>query len=180
MDPLTSKLRAYLHMHPAAMPAEVVDAVAPELEGKPRATARQRASRLRRRMAATEAQDTPTSPPPTARPDLADLDAEGLLRWQLDRLDEAVEAGRPGSDAYTRAVRSVGEVHTELQALLAPPEDTHDPAAMSPEEWEARVREDARAATDEDLDVYMEEWLDRRDHLLEVEGDRLRLVRRVS
>ncbi len=49
-------------------------------------------------------------------------------------------------------------------------------ADMTPEEWQQRVRADAQAATDEDLEVYVHEWLTRHGYRFVVEGGQLRLA----
>lgn len=64
----------------------------------------------------------------------------------------------------------------ELDLLKAAERGTITAADMTPEEWNQRVRDDAQAATDEDLELYVHEWLTRHGYRLVVEGGQLRLA----
>ncbi len=71
------------------------------------------------------------------------------------------------------------ELDAQRRRLATLDEVQADAAELSPEEWTARVHEDAAAATEGDLEVYVSEWLSRRKFLLEVDSaGQMRLVRR--
>lgn len=65
-----------------------------------------------------------------------------------------------------RATRSQLDEILRQRAELAHASEVEDPATLSPEAWAARVRESAVAATDDDLEVFVGEWLRRRGYLL--------------
>lgn len=51
-------------------------------------------------------------------------------------------------------------------------------ADMTPDEWRMRVEADARASTDDDLDIVMQVWMERNGVVMVHEGADTRLVRR--
>lgn len=105
----------------------------------------------------------PTEPPPPADagPDLATLDRAAFLRWQLTSLQAVVRDVDPRYPSHIQAVRASGEIHAALAALAAEGQEKPDAATLTPEQWRQRVLDDAKAATVEDLELYVVEWLDR-------------------
>ena len=100
---------------------------------------------------------------------IVDLSAIERGEWVLAQAERGVSAATPGSVAHVQGLRAVMRAGRDLDELRTA-------ADMTPEEWEQRVRADAQAATDEDLEVYVHEWLTRHGYRLVVEGGQLRLA----
>lgn len=110
------------------------------------------------------------------------------IRWleaQQRKLSvERKEAGEAGSwsavAALAREIRTCrDQADTErLRQAQAPAKQTRTAADYTAEEWANLVAEDAAQATEEDLEVYMAEWLRRKKY--QIEPGSLRLVRRTG
>jgi len=97
---------------------------------------------------------------------------ENRVRWLIGKISELEsdlqtfrEMG--SATAVTAMHKEIRTHRAELDSLsieLAEQDDAAQVVAaedLSPEEWVAKVRADAQAASDEDLEVYVHEWLDR-------------------
>lgn len=119
--------------------------------------------------------------PPGAMPGHYLIDADEMVfrRWMLQTALDGLDDAKPGSIAQQSAMREVRMARAELQAHrdLAAQSGAVDRSAMTPEEWQAAILEDAQAATDQDLEVYAHEWLSRVGLRLLVEDGEPRLVR---
>jgi hypothetical protein len=104
------------------------------------------------------------------------LSAKERAEWVLSHAQDGVDSAAPGSVAYVQSLRAVMKAGQELDLLKAAERGTITAADMTPEEWNQRVRDDAQAATDEDLELYVHEWLTRHGYRLVVEGGQLRLA----
>lgn len=91
----------------------------------------------------------------------ADTDAE---RFRLKRLLAEGEGSWVAASKYALL---------ERQAIDEAPLDEH----LTQEEWLDRVRQDAMACNDEDLEMYVYEWLSRNGYQLLVTDGRLKLAR---
>ena len=100
-------------------------------------------------------------------------DERGQMLWSLRRYQEIASAG---GVAGAKAQAQADAILAKLREMEA--ESRERPEDLSPEEWAARVREDAAAASDEDLEVYVHEWLRRAKLSLIMDGGEPRLVRR--
>jgi len=162
-------------------PAAAVDVLASGIEGQERKRLKQRISLQRSKLrqtgelgagdAAAEASaGAPEAAGGGALPDLAAMSRAELLIWQLEILGRALQEAPAGSTAYGQAARALKSTHSELWDLreAAARAGDVDPADLSDDEWSQRVLEDAREATDPDLEVYVSEWLRRRGYALEV------------
>ena len=107
---------------------------------------------------------------------IVDLSAIERGEWVLEQAERGVSAATPGSVAHVQGLRAVMRAGRDLDELRAAHRASITAADMTPEEWEQRVRADAQAATDEDLEVYVHEWLTRHGYRLVVEGGQLRLA----
>ena len=169
-------------------PARAVEVLAGGIEGDERLRLKARISRERTRLKrAGELGAAPSSTEPEAEglpggglPDLAAMSRADLLIWQLEILGRALQEASAGSTAYGQAARALKSTHSELWDLREAEARAGeiDPASLDAETWLLRVQEDAREATDEDLEVYVREWLRRLGYELEVsERGHLRLRR---
>ena len=104
------------------------------------------------------------------------LSAKERAEWVLAHAQDGVDSAAPGSVAYVQSLRAVMKAGQELDLLKAAERGAITAADMTPEEWNQRVRDDAQAATDEDLELYVHEWLTRHGYRLVVEGGQLRLA----
>ena len=86
---------------------------------------------------------------------IVDLSAIERGEWVLAQAERGVSAATPGSVAHVQGLRAVMRAGRDLDELRAA---------------------DAQAATDEDLEVYVHEWLTRHGYRLVVEGGQLRLA----
>ncbi|RME29388.1 MAG: hypothetical protein D6798_00150 [Deltaproteobacteria bacterium] len=189
-----SEIRAYLRKT-GDMPAAATEALAPGIEGEERQKLMWRVEAIRRKLVKAGELD---GRPPTPRlrvaqplepaepddydddveegeadpacPNLADLTVVEQLTWTLARLRAAVAVGTPGSVAYVKALKDIRDTHRELQEAkqAAAAAGEKDPAELTPEEWRAEVEADAAEATDEDLEIYVREWLSRHKYSLVV------------
>lgn len=103
-------------------------------------------------------------------PDLAAMSRADLLIWQLEILGRALQEAPAGSTAYGQAARALRNTHSDLWDLREAEARAGDvdPADLSEDEWSQRVLEDAREASDQDLEAYVSEWLRRKGYELEV------------
>lgn len=103
-------------------------------------------------------------------PDLAAMSRAELLIWQLEILGRALQEAPAGSTAYGQAARALRNTHSDLWDLREAEARAGDvdPADLSEDEWSQRVLEDAREASDQDLEAYVSEWLRRKGYELEV------------
>lgn len=93
--------------------------------------------------------------------DIATMDRATFLRRQLADLETIVRTVDPRYPSRIQAVRASGEIHAALAAIADEGKEKPDAATLSPEQWGQRVLDDAKAATVEDLELYVVEWLDR-------------------
>ena len=107
---------------------------------------------------------------------IVDMPAIERGEWVLAQAELGVAASTPGSVAYVQALRAVMRAGRDLDEQRAAYRASITAADMTPEEWQQRVRADAQAATDEDLEVYVHEWLTRHGYRFVVEGGQLRLA----
>ena len=104
----------------------------------------------------------PKKTPPEPRAKLAPMTRAEFLEWEIDRLDQAVATGPPGSIAYVQALRAMREVHAEIIQVREASATGPTADSMTLEEWAARIAEDARAASEPDLELYVIEWASRK------------------
>jgi len=116
---------------------------------------------------------------------------ESRLRW-LEKQRRAVEkdlkAAREAKcwsavQNLYREARTHRQEADEIHMSLAVEDEASRKAEekdLTPEQWMERNREDATAATDEALEVYVSEWLRRNRYLLTVEAGELSLTRLAS
>ena len=109
--------------------------------------------------------------------DLLAMTARQRAEWVLERAQHGVETAAPGSIAYVQSLRSVAKAGQELDELRQAEGAALTAANLTPEEWAEKVAQDALQATDEDLERYVSEWLNRVGYGLTVTGGELRLVR---
>ena len=109
--------------------------------------------------------------------DLLAMTARQRAEWVLERAQHGVETAAPGSVAYVQSLRSVARAGKELEELKAAEGEALTAANLTPEQWAEKVAQDAQQATDEDLETYVSEWLNRVGYGLTVTGGELRLVR---
>tara|TARA_S200002703_G_scaffold156052_1_gene160979 strand:+ start:41 stop:403 length:363 start_codon:yes stop_codon:yes gene_type:complete len=109
--------------------------------------------------------------------DLVRMSPRQRAEWVLERAQYGVETAAPGSVAYVQSLRSVARAGQELEELKTAEGDALDAANLSPDQWAEKVAQDAQQATDEDLEAYVSEWLNRVGYGLQVTGGELRLVR---
>jgi len=159
-------------------PAKVADAIAPGVAGAERVRLRARINNERRRLKrAGSLPATPTEPAPARSvSDISTLDAERFLVWKLRLLQDEATDGR--GIARIQALRAAREAHTALLDARILASREADKAALSAEDWAQQVRIDALSATEDDLEIYVSVWLDRRGYRLSVSpGGRLHLDR---
>lgn len=113
---------------------------------------------------------------------------EARMEWLRDKIDELEadlatfrEVGvATAICAMHKEVRTHRKELDEMQATLAAEDDAAQMVTaedLTPEQWAAKVRSDAQAATDDDLEVYVYEWMERKGLRLVHEGNGARLVR---
>ena len=111
----------------------------------------------------------------------ADLSREEYLVRELRDIAGLIKEARARGYAtlLTKQLARQDDLQGELVDLRekakAPDRTSAD---HTPEEWAARIAEDAGACSDDDLDVYMQTWAARRGYLVTVEAGEVRLVRR--
>ena len=120
----------------------------------------------------------------TAPPKMSGPARLAWLESRLIEVDKDIRAARKTNFAAVMSGQRLAmdlraQIDTErLQLAEAEAEASRrGPEDMSPEEWAARVREDAGAASDGDLEVYAAELFRRRGYLLALGGGELSLRR---
>ncbi len=109
--------------------------------------------------------------------DLVSMTARQRAEWVLERAQYGVETAAPGSVAYVQSLRAVARAGLELEELKTAEGDAFDAANLTPDQWAEKVGQDAQQATDQDLETYVSEWLNRVGYGLQVTAGELRLVR---
>lgn len=110
------------------------------------------------------------------------------VAWLIQTLAEMAEdisgfRDREAATAVTAMHKEIRTYRAELDALrleIAEAEDAirnRDPGTMSADEWAEAIAGDAAQATDDDLEIYVREWLSRNGLSLEPGRGVPRLVR---
>jgi hypothetical protein len=109
--------------------------------------------------------------------DFFDLDPLELARAHVAIAQHGLRSAEPSSVAYVQGHRALREVMAEVEDLRLKAQEQKDPVTLGAAEWMARSAEDATSCLDDELEVYVSEWLRRRSLSLvhEVSG-RLALV----
>lgn len=109
--------------------------------------------------------------------DLFDLDPVSLARANVAIAQHGLRSAEPSSVAYVQGHRALREVLAEAKDIRTAQQRQSDPVTVGTAEWLARSAEDATTCSEDELEVYVSEWLRRRSLSLvhEVSG-RLALV----
>jgi hypothetical protein len=109
--------------------------------------------------------------------DLFDLDPLELARAHVAIAQHGLRAAEPSSVAYVQGHRALREVMAEVEEFRRKAQEQKDPVTLGHAEWMARSAEDATSCLDDELEVYVSEWLRRRSlSLVHETSGRLALV----
>jgi len=114
---------------------------------------------------------------PSLSSGLAGLSREEALVWQLRAAELGVAQGEAGSVAYIQALKHADQVHQALTELRERERPEEGAAELTEEEWLRTVREHALEVPDQELEVYLHQWLQRKGLRMVVEAGEPRLVR---
>jgi hypothetical protein len=94
--------------------------------------------------------------------DLFDLDSLELARAHVAIAQHGLRSAEPSSVAYVQGHRALREVMAEVAEIRIAQQQQADPVAVGTAEWLARSAEDALTCSEDELEVYVSEWLRRR------------------
>jgi hypothetical protein len=109
--------------------------------------------------------------------DLFDLDPLELARAHVAIAQHGLRSAEPSSVAYVQGHRALREVMAEVAEIRTAQQQQTDPVAVGTAEWLARSAEDALTCSEDEIEVYVSEWLRRRSLTLHHDASgRLSLV----
>lgn len=100
-----------------------------------------------------------------------------MAQANVDLARAGLAESRPGTTAYHEGHRALRAVLAEVEELRRKAQEQVDPVTLGAAEWMARSAEDATSCLDDELEVYVSEWLRRRSlSLVHEASGRLALV----
>jgi hypothetical protein len=105
------------------------------------------------------------------------MSALELARTHVDLACAGLTEARPGTTAYHEGHKALRAVLAEVAEIRTAQQQQTDPVAVGTAEWLARSAEDASTCSEDELEVYVTEWLRRRSLTLHHDASgRLSLV----